>query len=43
MDYDAKTDMTYLTDKEDLYHFYLDNGIESVLMIAEIYSVSYSY
>ena len=41
MDYYVNTDMTYISDQDDLYLFYLAYGIESVLMIADIHSYSY--
>ncbi|WP_170145390.1 hypothetical protein [Ammoniphilus oxalaticus] len=35
------TDMTYISDRDEMYHYYLNYGIESVLMIADVYSSAY--
>lgn len=42
MDYSiVNTEMTYLSDQDDLYYPYLYFGIESVLMTADILHLSF--
>jgi len=42
MDYCVmNTEMTYLSDQDDLYYPYLDFGIDSLLMTADILNYSF--